>query len=75
MAEPAARLGRAFTPAQEAQAQAVLDPASSVVRSYVRQDLTRATSTLTVSMRRADPVLHRCGGLVTLPQRPVVDVA
>ncbi|PAX92709.1 hypothetical protein CLM85_18570 [Streptomyces albidoflavus] len=75
VAELAALLGRTFTPAQEAQAQALLDQASSVVRAYVRQDLTRATSTLTVSMRRADPVLHRCGGLVTLPQRPVVDVA
>ncbi|KUL59681.1 hypothetical protein ADL32_19125 [Streptomyces albidoflavus] len=74
VAELAALLGRTFTPAQEAQAQALLDQASSVVRAYVRQDLTRATSTLTVSMRRADPVLHRCGGLVTLPQRPVVDV-
>ncbi|MGW4181242.1 hypothetical protein ACWEK2_03715 [Streptomyces albidoflavus] len=74
-AELAALLGRTFTPAQEAQAQALLDQASSVVRAYVRQDLTRATSTLTVSMRRADPVLHQCGGLVTLPQRPVVDVA
>ncbi|MGW4919579.1 hypothetical protein ACWEPO_25165 [Streptomyces albidoflavus] len=74
VAELAALLGRTFTPAQEMQAQALLDQASSVVRAYVRQDLTRATSTLTVSMRRADPVLHRCGGLVTLPQRPVVDV-
>ncbi|MFD7886891.1 hypothetical protein ACFV3O_00045 [Streptomyces albidoflavus] len=74
VAELAALLGRTFTPAQEAQAQALLDQASSVVRAYVRQDLTRETSTLTVSMRRADPVLHRCGGLVTLPQRPVVDV-
>ncbi|MGW4971804.1 hypothetical protein ACWEP3_17755 [Streptomyces albidoflavus] len=74
VAELAALLGRTFTPAQETQAQALLDQASSVVRAYVRQDLTRATSTLTVSMRRADPVLHRCGGLVTLPQRPVVDV-
>ncbi|MEV4908713.1 hypothetical protein AB0N46_29220 [Streptomyces albidoflavus] len=75
VAELAALLGRTFTPAQEAQAQALLDQASSVVRAYVRQGLTRATSTLTVSMRRADPVLHQCGGLVTLPQRPVVDVA
>lgn len=75
VAELAALLGRTFTPAQETQAQALLDQASSVVRAYVRQDLTRATSTLTVSMRRADPVLHRCGGLVTLPQRPVVDIA
>ncbi|WP_239934165.1 hypothetical protein [Streptomyces sp. CBG31] len=74
VAELAALLGRTFTPAQEMQAQALLDQASSVVRAYVRQDLTRATSTLTVAMRRADPVLHRCGGLVTLPQRPVVDI-
>ncbi|MYR29804.1 MULTISPECIES: hypothetical protein [unclassified Streptomyces] len=75
VAELAALLGRTFTPAQEQQAQALLDQASSVVRAYVRQDLTRATTTDTFTMRRADRVLHRCGGLVTLPQRPVVNIA
>lgn len=74
VADLAAMLGRTFTPTQEVQAQALLDQASSIVRAYVRQDITRATTTDTFTMRRADPVLHRCGGLVTLPQRPVVDV-
>lgn len=74
VAELAARLGRTFTSEQELQAQALLDDASSVVRSYVRQDITRATTTDTFTMRRADPLLHRCGGVVTLPQRPVVDI-
>ena len=74
VADLAATLGRTFTPDQEAQAQALLDQASSIVRAYVRQDITRATTTDTFTMRRADPVLHRCGGLVTLPQRPVVDI-
>jgi hypothetical protein len=74
VADFAARLGRTLTPAQEAQAQALLDDASSVVRAYIRQDITRATTTDTFTMRRADPLLHRCGGIVTLPQRPVVDI-
>jgi hypothetical protein len=75
VADLAARLGRTLTSAQELQAQALLDDASSVVRAYVRQDITRATTTDVFTMRRADPLLHRCGGVVTLPQRPVVDVA
>ncbi|MEU9310866.1 hypothetical protein [Streptomyces sp. NPDC048256] len=75
VADLAALLGRTFTPQQELQAQALLDQASSVVRAYVRQDITRATTTDTFTMRRADPLLHRCGGVVTLPQRPVVDIA
>lgn len=74
VADLAALLGRTFTPEQEAQAQALLDQASSIVRAYVRQDITQATTTDTFTMRRADPLLHRCGGVVTLPQRPVVDV-
>lgn len=74
VADLATLLGRTFTPEQELQAQALLDQASSVVRSYVRQDITRATTTDTFTMRRADPVLHRCAGAVTLPQRPVVDI-
>jgi hypothetical protein len=74
VADLATLLGRTFTPEQEQQAQALLDQASSVVRAYVRQDITRATTTDTFTMRRADPLLHRCGGVVTLPQRPVVDI-
>lgn len=75
VADFAARLGRTFTPAQELQAQALLDDASSVVRAHIRLDISRATTTDTFTMRRADPLLHRCGGVVTLPQRPVVDIA
>lgn len=74
VADLATLLGRTFTTEQEQQAQALLDQASSVVRAYVRQDITRATTTDTFTMRRADPVLHRCSGLITLPQRPVVDI-
>jgi hypothetical protein len=74
VADLATLLGRTFTPEQELQAQALLDQASSVVRSYVRQDITRAMTTDTFTMRRVDPVLHRCAGAVTLPQRPVVDI-
>lgn len=75
VADLAALLGRTFTSQQELQAQALLDQASSVIRAYVRQDITRATTTDTYTMRRADPLLHRCGGVVTLPQRPIVDIA
>jgi hypothetical protein len=74
VADLATLLGRTFTPEQELQAQALLDQASSVVRAYVRQDITRATTTDTFTMRRVDPVLHRCTGAVTLPQRPVIDI-
>jgi hypothetical protein len=74
VADLATLLGRTFTTEQEQQAQALLDQASSVVRAYVRQDITRATTTDTFTMRRADPLLHRCSGVVTLPQRPVVDI-
>jgi hypothetical protein len=75
VADLAALLGRTFTPEQELQAQALLDQASSVIRAYVRLDITQATTTDTFTMRRADPLLHGCGGAVTLPQRPVVDIA
>jgi hypothetical protein len=75
VADLAALLGRTFTPEQEQQAQALLDQASSVVRAYVRQDITRATTTDTFTMRRTDQYLHRCAGAVTLPQRPIVDIA
>lgn len=74
VADLAALLGRTFTPEQEVQAQALLDQASSVVRSYVRQEITWATSTMTLTMRRADLLQHRCWGVVTLPQRPVIDI-
>jgi hypothetical protein len=74
VADLAAILGRPFAPEQEMQAQALLDQASSVVRAYLRQDITLATTTDTFTMRRADPVLHSCGGTVTLPQRPIVDI-
>ncbi|KAA6216392.1 hypothetical protein [Streptomyces filamentosus] len=75
VADLAVMLGRTFTPTQEAQAQALLDQASSVVRAYVRQDITRATTTDTFTMRRPDPTMHRCGGMVTLSQRPIVDIS
>lgn len=74
VADFAATLGRTFTDEQRQQAQALLDQASGVVRAYVRQDITRATTTDTIRMRRADHALHRCGGSVLLPQRPVEDV-
>lgn len=74
VADLAVMLGRTLTPAQEAQAQALLDQASSVVRAYVRLDISRATTTDVFTMRRADPLRHGCGGVVTLPQRPVVAV-
>lgn len=74
VADFAALMGRTFTPGQEMQAQALLDQASSVVRAYTRQDIARATTTDTFTLRRADHSLHRCGGVVTLPQRPVVDI-
>lgn len=74
VADLATLLGRTFTPAQEDQAQALLDQASSIVRAYVRLDISRATTTDTFTMRRADPLRYGCGGVVTLPQRPVETV-
>jgi hypothetical protein len=74
VADLATLLGRTFTPEQELQAQALLDQASAVVRAYVRQDITQATTTDTFTMRRVNPVLYRCTGAVTLPQRPVTDI-
>lgn len=75
VADLATLLGRSFTPEQEQQAQALLDQASSVVRAYVRQDITRATTTDTFTMRRVDPLRNGCAGAVTLPERPVESVA
>jgi hypothetical protein len=74
VADLAALLGRTFTPAEEAQAQALLDQSSSVVRGYLRLDVTRATTTDTFTMRRADSLRYGCSGVVTLPQRPIVAV-
>lgn len=71
VADLATLLGRTFTTEQEQQAQALLDQASSVVRAYVRLDISRATTTDTFTMRRVDPLRHGCAGAVTLPQRPV----
>jgi hypothetical protein len=71
VADLATLLGRTFTPEQEQQAQALLDQASSVVRAYVRQDISRATTTDTFTMRRVDPLRYGCAGAVTLPQRPI----
>ena len=71
VADLATLLGRTFTPQQEQQAQALLDQASSVVRAYLRQDVTLATTTDTFTMRRVDPLRHGCAGAVTLPQRPI----
>lgn len=75
VADLAALLGRTFTPEQELQAQALLDQASSVVRAYVRQDITKATTTDTFTMRRLDPLPDGCAGVVTLPQRPIESVS
>lgn len=74
VADLAAMLGRTFTPAQELQAQSLLDQASSIVRAYVRLDISRATTTDTFTMRRSDPLRHGYGGAVTLPQRPIETV-
>lgn len=73
VADLAAVLGRTFSAAEEAQAQALLDQASSVVRAYVRQDITQATTTDTFTMRRPD-LPYGCGGEVMLPQRPLQQV-
>lgn len=80
VADLATTLGRTFTAAEELQAQALLDQASSVVRSYLRLDVTRATTTDTFRMGRWDrqfmssPFDCQPGGQVILPQRPVVEV-
>ncbi|MFD7996838.1 hypothetical protein [Streptomyces mexicanus] len=74
VADLAMLLGRSFTPEQEQQAQALLDQASSVVRAYIRQDITRATTTDAFTLRRVDPLRYGCVGAVTLPQRPVEEV-
>ncbi|MGW5426880.1 hypothetical protein ACWET9_06585 [Streptomyces sp. NPDC004059] len=74
VADLATLLGRTFTTEQEQQAQALLDQASSVVRAYVRQDITKATTTDTFVLRRLDPLRDGYAGAVTLPQRPIESV-
>ncbi|WP_147982150.1 hypothetical protein [Streptomyces sp. MS191] len=77
MADLAAILGRTFTPEQELQAQALLDQASSVVRAYVRLDITKSTTTDTFALGWPDRGQHVVSdgcwryGQVTLPQRPI----
>lgn len=74
-ADLAALLGRSFTPDQEAQAEALLAQASAIVRAYVRQDLTLATTADGFRLSRLDHQLpFGCGGFVLLPQRPIVEV-
>lgn len=68
-------LGRTFTTEQREQADALLAQASAIVRSYVRQDLTRATSTDDFRLSRLDyQPPFGSGGFVLLPQRPIVEV-
>lgn len=69
LASPAdleARLGRALTTEETARAEALLNDASALVRSYTRQDFAAATNDVVVL--RAD------GGRIGLPQRPVTAV-
>lgn len=79
-ADLATRLGRTFTPEEEARAQALLDDASGVVRAYLRLDVSRLTTTDTFTVRAADrqyleaPFEAR-RGQVMLPQRPIVEVS
>jgi len=77
VADFAAEAGYTFGPAEEVQAHALLRRASGVVRRYLRLDVSRATTTDTFRLQRADH--HHfavgSGGTVTLPQRPVEDVA
>ncbi|URN11365.1 hypothetical protein LUW77_03485 [Streptomyces radiopugnans] len=79
-ADLAAALGRTFTTGEQAQAEALLGQASAMVRAYLRQDITRATTTDTFTLQRSDrqhlasPFDHRTHGQVLLPQRPVEEV-
>lgn len=56
------------------QATVLLDMASDVVRGYTRQEFTLGTTTMTVPLRRSDPLGGHCLAEVVLPQRPVLDV-
>jgi len=62
-ADLAMRLGRTLTGTHLAQAEALLEEASALIRSYVRQDLDRATST--------DELPGTWSRRLVLPQRPV----
>lgn len=78
-ADLAVMLGRTFTPEQQAQAQALLDQASAVVRAYLRLDVSLLTTTDTFTVRAADRAyldspFETRRGQVVLPQRPVVAV-
>jgi hypothetical protein len=56
------------------QATVLLDMASDVVRGYTKQEFTLGTTTMTVPLRRADPLEGGHLAEVVLPQRPVLDV-
>lgn len=60
------RLGRPLTAAEEARGQALLADASAKVRSYTKQDFTRADNVAVVVRAQQ--------GEIRLPQRPVIDV-
>lgn len=59
------RLGRSFSPAEEARAALLLDDASAAVRSYTGQHFTQETTTDRLRVRN---------GRVRLSQLPVTDV-
>lgn len=61
-----ARLGRPLTGDEAARAQALLEDASALVRSYTGQTFTR-TNGETITIRAQQ-------GEIRLPQRPVIDV-
>ncbi|MEU5976385.1 hypothetical protein [Streptomyces sp. NPDC047315] len=61
-----ARLGRPLTPAEAGRAQALLDDASALVRSYTRQTFARVDNDVVV--------LRAQQGEIRLPQRPVITV-
>lgn len=66
VADLEARLGRDLTAAEAARAEALLADASALVRSYTRQTFDLVEDD--------EAVLRGQGGLIHLPQRPVVDV-
>lgn len=69
LASPAdveARLGRPFTPVEEARIDALLEDASAIIRAYTGQSFERVDDDVVV--------LRAVGGRLTLPQRPVIEV-
>lgn len=74
VADFAAETGHTFGSAEEVQALALLKRASGVVRRYLRLDVTRATTTDTFRLQRADHHHVAVGGKLTLPQRPIEEV-